>query len=332
MANRYYQGPLSYHFDGERFFNPGQMSTDRSLAELLRWQRSGSRAAWPAMAPAIIPAVPPSQSDALRVTMIGHACVLIQLDRVNLLVDPVWSDRAGPLGRFGPTRVDPPGIRFGDLPPITAVLLTHNHYDHLDAATVRRLHARYRPRFITPLGNNVLLRTIAKDIDVVAGDWHDTFAVSNVRVTICPAYHWSARTGFDRRQALWGGFFINGTAASVYVAGDTGYGDGAIFRAVRADHGAADLAVLPIGAYEPRWFMKPQHVNPAEAVQIMQDTGARAAIGVHWGTFQLTDESRDAPPRALLAALQAAGIDAERFSASRPGQVWSLPKERELEV
>ena len=142
-----------------------------------------------------------------------------------------------------------------------------------------------------------------------------------MQVTICPAYHWSARNGTDRRMALWSGFVVKGSAASVYIAGDTGYGDGSIFRAIRIDHGAPTLAVLPIGAYAPRWFMKGQHVDPAEAVAIMLDCGASATIGVHWGTFQLTDEAREAPVAALLAALDAAGIAHERFRAVRPGDV-----------
>lgn len=323
MANRYYQGPISDHFDGLRFCNPGQMSTDRSLAELLRWQRSGERIAWPEIASTVVPAVPPKRSAALRVTMVGHACVLIQLGGVNLLVDPLWCDRAGPAGLLGPRRADAVGIRFDQLPPVDVVLLTHNHYDHLDAATVRRLQARHAPRFITPLGNDVLVRRIARGIDVVAGDWHDVISFNSVEIVIWPAHHWSARSGLDRRMALWGGFVVKTATATVYIAGDTGYGDGAIFRALAAAHGAPSLAVLPIGAYEPRWFMKPQHVNPAEAVRIMQDCGAAAAIGVHWGSFQLTDEPRDAPVHALGVALAAAGIEPRRFRAFRPGDVWT---------
>ncbi len=326
MANPYYQGPVSDHFDGLRFYNPGQVSTDRSFAELLRWTRSGERIAWPEVTSTVAPAVPPERSAALRVTMVGHATVLIQVGGVNLLVDPLWSDRAGPAGLLGPKRADSVGIRFDDLPPIDAVLISHNHYDHLDAATVRRLHAGHRPRFITPLGNDVLLRRIARDVDVVAGDWHDVIGLAGVEIIIWPAYHWSARSGFDRRMALWGGFVVKSAAATVYVAGDTGYGDGAIFRALAAAHGAPDLAVLPIGAYEPRWFMKPQHVNPAEAVQIFQDCGTAAAVGVHWGSFQLTDEARDAPAESLGIALAAAGIEQDRFVAFRPADVWTGPR------
>ncbi|GGE02600.1 hypothetical protein GCM10011529_06350 [Polymorphobacter glacialis] len=227
------------------------------------------------------------------------------------------------MGRLGPVRVDPPGIRFDDLPPIDAVLLTHNHYDHLDAVTTRRLHAAHCPRFITPLGNDVLLRRIAPGVEVTAGDWGDSFDLAGLMVTICPAHHWSARTGFDRRMALWGGFIVKNAAATVYVAGDTGYGNGAIFRAIAADHGPPTLAVLPIGAYEPRWFMKAQHVDPSEAVAIMQDCRAASAIGVHWGSFQLTDEAREAPPQALAAALTTANIDPARFPAFRPGDIWT---------
>lgn len=326
MPNPYYKGPVSDHFDGLCFYNPGQASTDRTLAEMLRWQRSGSRQAWSSTIPVVTPVVPPERSAAPRVTMVGHACVLIQLDGVNLLVDPLWSVRAGPAGLLGPKRVGGVGIRFDDLPPIDAVLITHNHYDHLDAATVRRLHVRHCPRFVTPLGNDVLLRRIARDIDVVAGDWHETVDIAAVEIVIWPAYHWSARSGLDRRMALWSGFLVKAAGASVYVAGDTGYGDGAIFRALRTGHGAPALAVLPIGAYEPRWFMQPQHINPAEAVRVMQDCGAAAAVGVHWGSFQLTDEAREAPEQALLDALERAGIEPACFPAFKPGDVWIPPQ------
>ena len=312
---------MTGHFDGTRFFNPGQPGTDRSLSEVLRWQFSGQRLRWAADLPSAV-VKPAAREAGLAITMVGHASVLIQAAGQNLLVDPVWSERASPSRFAGPRRADGPGVAFEDLPPIDAVLITHNHYDHLDTATLARLAAAHRPRFIAPLGNGVLIAGAAGGAPVQVGDWGDGFAAGDLAITLHPANHWSARGLGDRRMALWCGFVIAGPAGVVYVAGDTGYGNGAPFRLVRERFGAPDVAVLPIGAYEPRWFMRAQHVNPAEAVQIMLDCGAAQGLGVHWGTFRLTDEGRDAPREALREACRERGVEAGRFWAMRPGDVW----------
>lgn len=322
MTRRHDRWPLSDHFDGRQFFNPGQPSTDRSIADLLRWQVLGRRSAWPAQAVAAQPVRPPAQVDGLAITMIGHASVLIQAAGVNVLVDPVWSERVSPVRFAGPRRADAPGIAFTDLPPIHAVLVTHNHYDHLDADTLKRLGAVHRPQFVAPLGNDAVIAH-ATGARVDTGDWGDRFALGpGVDVTLHPAYHWSARQPGDRRKALWCGFVLRTPVGPVYVAGDTAYGDGVIFRQVHDRFGPPVVAILPIGAYEPRWFMRNQHVNPDEAVRIMLDCGASQALGVHWGTFQLTDEARSVPPAALLEACRTHGVDPARFPALRPGDVW----------
>lgn len=322
--NRYYNGPHSDHFDGVRFFNPGQPDTDRSLAQILRWKVKESAARWPKILP-VVPVKPDARSDGLRITMVGHMTVLIQVDGLNILTDPVWSERASPSQLVGPKRVTAPGIAFEDLPNIDAVLISHNHYDHLDSGSVRRLAATHNPLFVTPLGNEPILRSIVTDARVVEGDWNDRFVLSEtVSVSITQCNHWSARTIGDRRMALWGGFFIRSNAGTVWFAGDTGYGDGTVFRSLGDAYGPPDIALIPIGSYEPRWFMAAQHVNPAEAVQIMQDVGAKMALGVHWGTFQLTDEAFDAPLHSLLKALEDAGLNTERFPAARPGDVFEV--------
>ncbi len=321
-TNRYYAGPVSDHFDGTRFFNPHQPSTDRSLKQILQWQMRGGKSKWPATVPDRTPVKPDARVEGLRITFIGHASVLVQQAGLNILIDPLYSKRASPVSFAGPKRVNAPGIVFDDLPPIDAILITHNHYDHLDIATLKRLSAAHKPRIITPLGNDQIVRH-ATSIKIETGDWHDSFALGDaLRVTLVPAHHWSARTPGDRRMALWSGFVIQSDARTVYCAGDTGYGDGQIFRDIHARFGAPDIAILPIGAYEPRWFMKDQHTNPDEAVQIMLDCGARHAIGAHWGTFPLANESRTAPKEALLEALKRRGIASERFLAAEPGDVW----------
>jgi L-ascorbate metabolism protein UlaG (beta-lactamase superfamily) len=314
--NPYYTGPRTDHFDGLRFFNHRQPSTDRTLREIWRWQSKRVAAKWPAQVE-ITPAVPAPHADRLRITMVGHATLLVQVAGLNILTDPVWSERASPLSFAGPKRVTAPGIAFEDLPRIDLVLVSHNHYDHLDIATLRRLHAVHRPRMVTPLGNDAILRAAIPGAQIETGDWGTRLPVdASAAITLTRANHWSSRSLRDRRMSLWSGFLIETKSASVWFAGDTGYGDGAIFRDMRARYGALDVALIPIGAYAPRWFMAPQHVDPAEAVQIFQDVGARHALGIHWGTFQLTDESREAPREELIEALARAGVGPER--SSRP--------------
>jgi L-ascorbate metabolism protein UlaG (beta-lactamase superfamily) len=323
--NPYYSGPQSDHFDGLRFLNPGQPSTDRTAWEILRWQAKRAAATWPERVE-ISPAIPVPQTNRLRITMVGHATLLIQAAGINVLTDPVWSDRASPFSAVGPRRVTAPGVAFDDLPPIDLVLVSHNHYDHLDVATLRRLHAAHRPLMITPLGNDVILRAAVPEARIVTGDWSSRLpAGPSATVTLTRANHWSNRGLRDRRMALWSGFLIETASGSVWFAGDTGYGDGAIFRDMRTRYGAPDVALIPIGAYAPRWFMASQHVNPEEAVEIFRDVGARKALGIHWGTFQLTDEGREAPREELVQALARAGIEPENFVAAESGNVFDFP-------
>lgn len=323
--NPYYDGPVSDHFDGTRFFVPGH-PFEKSRLDLVKWQLGGGKAAWPARFEGEASAKPPQRvTSGIRVTSVGHATVLIQTAGLNILVDPVWSERASPVSWAGPKRVNPPGIAFEDLPPIDAVLVSHNHYDHLDLATLSRLRRAHKARFVTPLGNDTIMRGQDSALDAEAHDWGAAVRLSEeVTVHFEPSYHWSARSLTDRRMALWAAFVIETPAGRIYHIADTGYRDGAIFRAVRAKHGPIRLAILPIGAYEPRWFMRDQHVNPEESVKILADCGADVALAHHWGTFRLTNEAIDAPLEALKAALGAAGVPEERFLVRRPGGVTEL--------
>ena len=326
--NRYYQGPPSDHFDGVRFFNPGQASTDRGLKDMLRWKLAGGAAKWPASVP-VAQAKPEAQVAGPLVTMVGHATLLIQIAGMNILTDPVWSARASPFTFAGPKRVTVPGIAFDDLPPIDVVLISHCHYDHFDVATLRRLQAAHSPLFAMPLGNDAILRAAVPGARCVAGDWWDRLPLTAaVATTLTPASHWANRWPTDVRMALWSGHYLTTPVGSVWFAGDTGYGDGAIFQDIRRVLGAPDVALIPIGAYEPRWFMKDQHVDPAEAVRVFQDVGAVHALGIHWGTFQLTDEARDAPRLSLASALSAAGLSPKSFVAAQPGVVHAFDSGR----
>ncbi len=323
--NRYYTGPVGDNFDGTRFFSPGQPLPDRSLGDLWKMLRSGARERWPEHVP-VVPAVPPVRSEAPRLTMVGHASVLIQVAGLNILTDPVWAERASPLRFAGPKRVTAPGIAFERLPRIDAVLLSHNHYDHLDVGTLRRLHEACRPLMVMPLGTDATVRRAVPGARVKVGNWHDRIALAgDVSVSLTPAYHWSSRGLRDRRMALWCGHWLHTPRGDIWFAGDTGYGDGEIFRDIRARHGAPDVALIPIGAYEPRWFMANQHVAPEESVRIFEDVAAGQALGIHWGTFQLTDEARHAPVALLGKVLAQKGIAPERFRAFGPGDVHEQP-------
>jgi len=330
--SRYYHGPVSDHFDGERFFDAHSVPP-RSRGDLLRWlvdrNFRASKAKWPAWAPSPCADRPPARVEgaAWRISYVGHASFLVQTAGLNMLLDPVWSKRASPLRFVGPKRVNDPGISFADLPPIDVVLVSHAHYDHLDLATLSRLAAAHRPRVVAPLGNDAIMRRHDPAIAAEAYDWdHRVEIGAGVKVTLVPTRHWSARNLSDRNMTLWASFVIEGPGGRIYFVADSGYGGGRHFRSARERHGPFRLAMLPIGAYEPRWFMRDQHMNPAESVQAFIDCGAELALGHHYGTFQLTDEAIDAPPAALADALGKAGIPPSRFRALRPGEVWQVDR------
>jgi L-ascorbate metabolism protein UlaG (beta-lactamase superfamily) len=319
--NPYYAGPVTANFDGVRFTD-GRAIT-KGFADFLKWQVQGGRAKWPESFATPPQDKPPARVAGLRIVHLGHASVLVQAAGLNILIDPVLSQRASPVSFAGPKRVNPPGVAFEDMPRIDAVLITHNHYDHLDMPTLERIWDRDRPRLVMPLGNDAILTARRTDWRPEAHDWGASVPLSEaVSVTLAPSYHWSARGAFDRRMALWCAFLIRTPMGAIYHIGDTGYHDGAFFRALKAEHGAPRLALLPIGAFEPRWFMADNHMNPDEAVQVMLDCGAQTALGHHWGTFQLTNEPVEAPREALEAALAARAIAPERFRAVQAGFVW----------
>jgi len=268
----------------------------------------------------------PTDPEALKrnngpsMTWIGHASVLFQLGGVNVLADPQFSERASPVQFAGPRRIVPLPIDIPALPPIHVVLISHNHYDHLDADSVKRLAAMPSgsPLFLVPLGLKAWFA--GKGIDRVAEyDWWQSHEEKGVRFTLVPVQHWSKRTLWDTNQTLWGGWVIDGAGLKIVHTGDLGYSKDAADIGERL--GPFDLAFIPIGAYAPRWFMKLNHVDVPEAIRVRTDLRARRAIGMHWGTFEhLTDEPLDEPPAWLTRERAAAGLAPDDFDVMKVGE------------
>jgi N-acyl-phosphatidylethanolamine-hydrolysing phospholipase D len=326
--------PAKAHHRPTGFKNNYEQQVNKSFGDFLRWQ-------WESWGLDKTPRSPtPSvQADlallkaptAPTVTWIGHATALVQANGLSVLIDPIFSERASPVQLFGPKRPQPPGVAMADLPHIDAVLISHNHYDHLDRASVAQLDEKAKAAgkttlFIVPLGLKTWFNGIGID-SVVELDWWEQLTIQGVEFHLTPVQHWSARSINDRSATLWGGWAVLGADFHWYYAGDTGYSrdfaDTAKHFAPRQTEalgGGFDLALIPVGAYEPRWFMSQQHVNPMESVRIHQDVGAKRSIGVHWGTFSLTDEPLDQPPRDLVAARQALNLKEADFGVLAIGE------------
>lgn len=304
-CSRYYHGDNSDHFNGTHFFNPGK-PMEKSFATFLKWKFTAEKQPWPEPSPSPHYDKPPARvyGGKLRVSYVGHATVLIQTRGLNILTDPVWSERVSPVRWAGPRRVHPPGIEFENLPDIDIILISHNHYDHLDLTTIEQLWLRNSPRIIVPLGNNAVISRHNKMIESEALDWGESVQLTeDIAIHLEPMHHWSARGLFDRNRALWAAFTITTSEGNVYFAGDTGYGNGDYFRVAREKHGSFRLAILPIGAFEPRWFMAYGHMNPDECVQSFYDLGRPVVLPIHHKVFQLTDNSYEQPLEMLNSAI-----------------------------
>lgn len=291
----------------------------------LRGERTPRAVALPTAASAI--ADPRERHGALRATWVGHSTVLLQLGHVNVLTDPIWSERASPVAWTGPRRLIPPAVPFAELPPLDVVVLSHDHYDHLDAPTVKRLVAAHPgARWVTTLGVGRRLTELGVP-QVVELDWWQATRAVDAMVTAAPAQHFSGRALGDRNSTLWAGFAIAVDGWNVFFAGDTAYHPE--FATIARRLGPFDLALMPIGAYDPRWVMRPVHVNAEEAVDAaaaLTTPGSETPVmlGIHWGTFRLTDEPTNEPPRRAAHAWAARGLPAERCWILRHGETRTL--------
>jgi L-ascorbate metabolism protein UlaG (beta-lactamase superfamily) len=323
-----HRGPPNDHFDGREFRN-AELPPAGAFWKFVRWQLFEPGISWPEKVTSEHDR-PPQRvyGDDLRVSYVGHATVLLQVAGVNILTDPVWAQRASPFAFAGPKRVREPGVSFDDLPPIDLVLVSHNHYDHLDAAMLAQLWRRDRPLIVAPLGNLGAMRSRAEDLQAVELDWGESIDKGPIRVTAEPMQHWSARGPIDQNLSLWAAFVLRTPAGAIYFAGDTGYGNGEHFRTVASKHGRLRLAILPIGGYDPRWFVGYAHMNPEETVEAGMDLHADHVLGHHWATFRLTNEAIDEPAERFRAAAAGAGISASCFRAITPGSSWNVPAER----
>lgn len=315
--------PLSDHFNGKTFFNPGGQSS-KGLLDVVKWRRTSKPTPWPEhveVAPQVLPQVP--AGEGIIATWVGQATFLIRGNSATVLTDPVWSQTAGPTSWLGPRRVAKPGIDFDEVPRVDAILLSHDHYDHCDIPSLRRFARRDDPLIVSPLGYRSLLSGAGFSRIVELDWWQENASQPGLGVTLVPARHWTRRTPFGTNRRLWGGYMLKIGGRSVYFVGDSGYQEG-LFSEIGRRCGPPDLALIPIGAYEPRWFMAPAHMNPAEAVRVHVDVGARKSIAMHWGTFQLTDEGLEEPVRALNQAVAGVGLGAASFSAPAIGSSTSV--------
>jgi len=307
---------LPSNFDGVRFHN--LVPRRNGFRALLRWMLTRRRGPWHRQRDLKPGACPPRNSERPRVTFVNHATFLLQLNGINVLTDPIWSERASPVSWAGPQRYRPPGIRFADLPPIDFVLLSHDHYDHLDLPTLRRLHQHHGPTIYAGLNSAPLLRRHGIGNVVEMDWWQETTARRDLWISAVPAQHFSGRTPFDVQKRLWCGFVMQTEETCIYFAGDTAMGPH--FAQIALKFPAIDLAILPIGAYRPAWFMGEVHLSPQDAVEVHLQLGARISVAGHFGTFDLGDDGQDEAVQALLEVLRGRNLRGTEFWALQFGE------------
>ena len=313
------------NFDGERYFHPWP-ELAKNLLTVLKWQWTSKKKPWPKQiqnksAPEFAKNL---KAQDIEITFINHATVYFRHAGLSFITDPHWGLRASPITFAGPKRVRAAGAKIEGLPALDYVLVSHNHYDHLDIPSLKKLNSIYNPKFLIPKGDAKLM-TEAGILNFIELDWWDEVDLPNdCKIIFVPVKHWSARNLSDRNKSLWGGFIIQSPDKNIFFAGDTGYCD--IFKTLSDKYGFFDVALLPIGAYEPRWFMKDAHMNPQEAVQAHQDLKSKFSMAIHFGLWQLTDEAMEQPAIDLELSLKQSQIPAEKFFIPDVGQTVLINK------
>jgi L-ascorbate metabolism protein UlaG (beta-lactamase superfamily) len=316
-----WHGPVSNHFDGKKFFNikdPNAPVDKRSGFEVLKWLLSRDGNEWVEREGTTTIPVQRVMGREIVATFINHASVLIQTQGLNIITDPMYAERASPVSWTGPHRYTKPGITWDALPPIDIVMVSHNHYDHMDIGTLKKLQERFHPVILAPLGNKEFLKK--KGITATELDWWSTYALpNNISITLVPAQHFSARALSDRDTSLWGGYVIGAPEGDIYFAGDTGYGP--FVDTIKKNYPKGfRLGLLPIGAFKPEWFMGEVHISPAESLKIAKELSIDKVMAIHFGTFKLADDKQDEPVETL-EALKAAQANNSFIAVPNGGTV-----------
>ncbi|MFN7038420.1 MAG: MBL fold metallo-hydrolase [Alphaproteobacteria bacterium] len=298
---------LPAHFDGKRFYNYRTESSiqKKNLWDFIKWRITRKKyiEEWPKWIENNLHSSPETKidNDTLKATFINHSTILIQISGLNILTDPVWSERVSPFSWIGPKRIRNPGIEIENLPHIDLVLISHDHYDHLDIKSLKILHKKFQPTIVAGSNINSILKK--HKLECCELNWWQNIDFKNLKITFLPAKHWSGRKGFyGNNQTLWGSFAIESGEKKIYFAGDTAYASH--FKTIAETFGGFDLALIPIGAYKPEWFMKASHTTPHEAVIIHQELNSKNSIAIHYGTFRLSDESYDDPINDLKKSIE----------------------------
>ncbi len=311
LSSKGYKGPVSPHFDGKKFRNPSGRDA-KGFGAVFKYARERKPDKWQKNYETFVRTepVPPVDENDIQYTFVNHSTFLIQHKGMNILTDPIWSERCSPFQFMGPSRMRPPGLAFEALPRIDLVLVSHNHYDHLDANTIKRIVKKWNPVFVAPLGVSSILKKWGCQ-QVIELDWWASTQIAGLNIKATPANHFSSRGIFDQNTSLWAGFIIQSDSHKIYYTGDSGYSD--IFKTIGEREGPFDLSFIPIGAYIPEWFMSPIHVSPNEAVQIHQDVRSQQSVAMHFGTFPLADDNMERSTSVLKKELEVQHIAAEKF-------------------
>lgn len=310
-----HRGPVTKHFDGKKFHNISGVEV-KGFKSTLKWSLERDLEPWHKNYETDFGSKPNDTETELTITFVNHSTFLIQWNDLNVLTDPIWSERCSPFSFVGPQRMRPPGIAYEDLPSIDVIILSHNHYDHLDLPTLKNLERDFSPVFVVPLGVKEFLAK--SDIqNIIELDWWQE-ANAGVNVKSIPAQHFSGRGIFDRNRTLWSGYTIEYSDKKVYFAGDSGYGD--FFKEIGNKEGPMDVSLIPIGAYLPNWFMSPIHMSPLEAVKVHKDVKSKQSIATHFGTFPLADEGQGKAEEDLILALDQMGVPQKKFLIPQEGE------------